>query len=82
MNKLKYFKISFAELAKRLHATVAEGLRKGLQITAMQVRVLSRALYFIYVTLAQMIERLTCNEVVVSSILTRGGNFSGSSSIG
>ena len=38
--------------------------------------------YFVYATVAPMVERLTCNEVVVSSIKTGGSNFSGSSSTG
>ena len=59
-----------------VYASVAEWLRKGLQIPTMQVRVLSDAPHFIYATLAQMVERLTCNEVVVSSILTGGSMFS------
>ena len=53
-----------------------EWLGKGLQIPIMQVRVLSDAPHQFYATLAQMVEHLTCNEDVVSSILTSGSIFS------
>tara|TARA_B110000495_G_C22883678_1_gene515370 strand:- start:58 stop:282 length:225 start_codon:yes stop_codon:yes gene_type:complete len=52
-----------------------EWLGKGLQIPIMQVRFLSDAPYLFYATLAQMVEQLTCNEQVVSSILTSGSIF-------
>ena len=52
-----------------------EWLGKGLQIPTMQVRVLSDAPNKFYAALAQMVEHLTCNEDVVSSILTGGSIF-------
>ena len=79
MNKLKYFKISFGELAERLNATAWSAVGPA---TVPGVQIPHSPPYFVYATLAQLVERLTCNEVGVSSIKTGGSNFSGSSSTG
>ena len=65
------------------HASVARMARQGTAnpYHAGSIPVRCSIINF-YATLAQMVEHLTCNEDVVSSILTGGSIFCGGSSVG